>query len=74
VGSKNTTWRACCTRCGLCRAADQGSLREDKLRFRTLVTAAAQVIRTLRKDEKPVVIDADGLHILKHNLDLLKVC
>jgi ATP-dependent NAD(P)H-hydrate dehydratase len=34
--------------------------------------AVTEVIRTLRKDEKPVVIDADGLHILKHNLDLLK--
>jgi NAD(P)H-hydrate repair Nnr-like enzyme with NAD(P)H-hydrate dehydratase domain len=39
-----------------------------------MVTAPTQVIRILRKDEKPVVIDADGLHILKHNLDLLKVC
>lgn len=31
-----------------------------------------EVIKSLRKDNKPVVIDADGLHILKHNLDLLK--
>lgn len=46
----------------------------NHLRFCMLFTDVTQVIRTLRKDDKPVVIDADGLHILKHNLDLLKVC
>ena len=31
------------------------------------------MVEALRKDNKPVVIDADGLHILKENLHFLKV-
>ncbi len=30
------------------------------------------MIRSLREDNTPVVIDADGLHIMKHNLGLLQ--
>jgi ATP-dependent NAD(P)H-hydrate dehydratase len=31
-----------------------------------------KVLQSLRKDNKPVVIDADGLHIMKDNLELLQ--
>lgn len=56
-----------------CSPQDCDGNTSDQPSSCALLTADAQVVRSLRKDEKPVVIDADGLHILKQNLDLLKV-
>ncbi len=36
------------------------------------VFQSPQVLQSLRKDNVPVVIDADGLHLIKNNLELLR--
>ena len=38
----------------------------------TAVPVIMQVMKKLRKEEKPLVIDADGLYIVTKNLDLVK--
>lgn len=53
------------------RSARSAGVGGDKLR--QCSGGGLQVVQALRKDNKPVVIDADGLHILKENLHLLKV-
>jgi ATP-dependent NAD(P)H-hydrate dehydratase len=41
-------------------------------RDRVLLETASKIIESVRSQKKPLVIDADGLYLIQHNLDLIR--